>query len=35
MTTPGNDNVLFDFDPQAVAAQILNQSQKPAPRPAP
>ncbi|GGR46276.1 DNA primase family protein [Streptomyces netropsis] len=31
MTTPG-DNVLFDFDPQAVAAQIL--AQQPAPLPA-
>jgi len=26
MTVPGNDNVLFDFDPQAVAAQILAQT---------
>ena len=34
MTTPGNDDVLFDFDPQAVAAQILNQGQKPATLPA-
>ncbi|MDN3026007.1 phage/plasmid primase, P4 family [Streptomyces sp. S.PB5] len=25
MTLPGNENVLFDFDPQAVAAQILAQ----------
>jgi putative DNA primase/helicase len=31
VTAPGNENLLFDFDPQAVAAQILAQNPVPPP----
>lgn len=31
MTSPGNDGYLFDFDPHAVAAQILAQASTPLP----
>jgi putative DNA primase/helicase len=31
VTAPGNDNVLFDFDPEAVAAQIRDQRSVPLP----
>ncbi|MBD2835119.1 DNA primase, partial [Streptomyces pratensis] len=31
MTSPGNDNMLFHFDPQLVAAQIREQATLPLP----